>query len=56
MGSALPSLPVWASANYTWAPAVATIGGTFLLYYAVDVAGSEQECISVASATRPQGR
>ena len=55
VGNALPSLPPWATPNYTWAPAVATIGGTYLLYYAVDVAGTGQECISVASSSRPQG-
>ena len=55
VGNALPSLPAWASANYTWAPAVANIGGVFVLYYAVDVAGSGQECISAATAAQPQG-
>ncbi len=55
VGNALPSLPAWASANYTWAPSVANIGGVFVLYYAVDVAGTNQECISVATATQPQG-
>ena len=55
VGNALPSLPAWASANYTWAPAVANIGGVFVLYYAVDVAGTGQECISVATAAQPQG-
>jgi beta-xylosidase len=55
IGNALPSLPAWATANYTWAPAIASIGGTFLLYYAVDVAGSGKECISVATASQPQG-
>ena len=46
VGNALPSLPAWASANYTWAPAVAMIGGTFVLYYAVDVAGTRQRSAS----------
>ncbi len=55
VGNALPNLPAWATSNYTWAPAVAMIGGTFVLYYAVDVAGTGQECISVATAGRPQG-
>jgi beta-xylosidase len=55
VGNALPNLPAWASANYTWAPAVAEIGGVFVLYYAVDVAGTGQECISVATAAQPQG-
>lgn len=55
IGNALPSLPGWAAANYTWAPSVAEIGGNFLLYYAVDVAGSGTECISVATASQPRG-
>ena len=55
VGSALPSLPAWAQSHYTWAPAVAMIGGSFVLYYAANVAGSGKECISVATATRPQG-
>lgn len=55
VGNALPSLPAWASADYTWAPSVTNIGGVFVLYYAVDVAGTNQECISAATATQPQG-
>ncbi|MGO9854929.1 MAG: glycoside hydrolase family 43 protein [Acidimicrobiales bacterium] len=55
VGNALPSLPAWAAANYTWAPSLALIDGSFLLYYAVDVAGSGTECISVATASQPQG-
>ena len=55
VGNALPSLPAWATADYTWAPAVAMIGGTFILYYAVNVAGTADECISVATATQPEG-
>src|SRR5208283_4760486 len=55
VGNALPSLPAWAEPYYTWAPAVAEIGGTFVLYYAVNVTGGGEECISVATATEPQG-
>jgi hypothetical protein len=55
VGNALPSLPAWASANFTWAPAVAKIHGKFFLYYAVDVAGNGGECISVATSTVPEG-
>ncbi len=55
VGNALPSLPGWAKAHYTWAPAVAEIGGSFVMYYAANVTGSAKECISVASATQPQG-
>ena len=55
VGNALPRLPSWAEPDYTWAPSVAAIGGSYLLYYAADVAGSGEECISVATATGPQG-
>jgi Glycosyl hydrolases family 43 len=55
VGNALPRLPAWASANFTWAPAVALIHGKFVLYYAADVAGSGNECISVATSRAPQG-
>jgi hypothetical protein len=55
VGNALPNLPAWATPDDTWAPGVAMIAGTFVLYYAVDVAGTGKECISVATAGRPQG-
>ena len=50
--------PAWATPDETWAPAVVQIGTTFVLYYAVRVAGpggGGAECISVATATQPQG-
>ncbi len=55
VGNALPSLPAWAAPDYSWAPSVAFIGGTFVLYYAADVAGTQDECISAATASQPQG-
>ena len=57
VGNALPSLPAWAAPDATWAPAVALIGGAYVLYYAALVAGpgGGEECISVATATQPQG-
>lgn len=55
IGNALPSLPAWAAPDNTWAPAVAMIAGNFVLYYAADVAGGTKECISVATASQPQG-
>jgi Glycosyl hydrolases family 43 len=56
-GNALPQLPSWATPDATWAPGVALIGGNVLLYYAAEVAGpgGGEECISVATATQPQG-
>jgi len=57
VGNALPTLPSWAAPNGTWSPAVVQLGGTFLLYYAAIEPSFEgnYECISVATATRPQG-
>ncbi len=57
LGDALPSLPAWATPDETWAPAVQQFGATFVLYYAVRVAapGGGDECLSVATATQPQG-
>jgi len=57
VGNALPDLPGWAAPDATWAPAVAQIGGAYVLYYAADVAGpgGGEECISAATAAQPQG-
>ena len=55
VGNALPQLPSWATAFYTWAPSVAFIGGKYDLYYAVDPTGSTTECISVATSSSPLG-
>lgn len=55
IGDALPDLPAWAQRGWTWAPAVLSTGGRFLLYYTVREPRSERACISVASASRPEG-
>jgi Glycosyl hydrolases family 43 len=55
VGNALPALPAWATPDDTWAPSVAEVNGQFLMYYAVDVAISGTECISVATSSSPQG-
>ncbi|MGO8863880.1 MAG: glycoside hydrolase family 43 protein [Acidimicrobiales bacterium] len=57
VGNALPTLPAWAEPGRTWAPSVLQIGSIFVLYYAAVVAGPSggEECISVATATQPQG-
>jgi hypothetical protein len=57
VGNALPTLPPWAKSGGTWAPSILQIGSTFVLYYAAVVAGpgGGEECISVATATQPQG-
>lgn len=53
VGDALPQLASWATPGYTWAPSVIDDNGTFLLYYTV--ATYLTQCISVATATQPQG-
>jgi hypothetical protein len=57
VGNALPGLPGWATPDATWAPGVMQVGAAFNLYYAAKVAGpgGGEECISVATATQPQG-
>ena len=55
VADALPTLPAWAAPHDTWAPAVAQFGGKFLLFYAAKVAGTGEECISVATAHQPEG-
>jgi beta-xylosidase len=55
IGNALPALPSWAKPDDTWAPSVTRVKGAFLMYYAVDVASTGTECISVATARSPQG-
>lgn len=52
----LPTLPSWAQAGYTWAPAVLPLGGTDLMYYTVRETASGRQCVSVASSqTGPRG-
>ncbi|MGH9018687.1 MAG: glycoside hydrolase family 43 protein, partial [Acidimicrobiales bacterium] len=53
-GDALPALPSWARPGTTWAPAVLHLKHTYLLYYTVATTARTQ-CLSVATARRPQG-
>jgi beta-xylosidase len=55
LGDALPALPAWAGPGYTWAPAVAPVADRFVLYYTVRHAASGRQCISVATASTPEG-
>lgn len=55
VGNALPSLPGWAKPNETWAPSVTRVNGTYLMYYTADFAPSGTQCVSVATASAPQG-
>jgi hypothetical protein len=54
-GDALPTLASWAAPGDTWAPAVISLKRTYVLYYTAALAGTKTQCISVATARRPQG-
>jgi beta-xylosidase len=55
VGDALPRLPSWSSPGFVWGPAVLARGGTFLLFYATQVAANGRQCISEAISVLPQG-
>ncbi len=55
LGDALPALPSWAQRGNTWAPAVIQIGDRFVMYYTVREPSRARQCISVATASAPQG-
>jgi len=52
---ALPHLPAWSTGGAVWAPSVLRRGRTFVLYYATTHAASGLQCISRATADRPEG-
>jgi beta-xylosidase len=52
---ALPELPSWAGRGHTWAPAVLPRRRGYVLYYTVRHRASGRQCISVATATHPEG-
>jgi beta-xylosidase len=53
----LPALPVWAAPEpgFTWAPAVLTRASSYVLYYTTRDRASGFQCISRATAARPEG-
>ncbi len=54
---ALPDMPVWARAGFTWAPEVTTFDGgkTYLMYYVARDIASNRQCIGLATAATPLG-
>jgi hypothetical protein len=54
-GDALPTLASWATPGQTWAPSVIHLKRSYVLYYTVASAASKVQCISVATAKKPQG-
>ncbi len=55
LGDALTNLPSWASTGFTWAPGVLAIGSRYVMFYTAAVHLTGQDCISVATATKPEG-
>jgi beta-xylosidase len=55
IADALPTLPAWASPGNTWAPAVVSRPGRYLLYYTTTETASGRQCISVATSATPAG-
>ena len=55
VGDALPELPSWAATGRTWAPVVLRRGDHYVLYYTVREPRSDRQCISIATARRPEG-
>lgn len=54
-GDALGPLPAWAGKGRTWAPAVLSRNGGFILYYTVREAFTGRQCISRGSASAVTG-
>ncbi len=52
---ALPVLGAWASPGFTWAPGVAHVGSTWVLWYTAMQTSSQRQCIGRATATSPLG-
>ncbi|MDP8994615.1 MAG: glycoside hydrolase family 43 protein [Pseudomonadota bacterium] len=52
---ALPVLPGWATAGFTWAPEVLPLGGRFILYFTARHSRTSQQCIGAAVSADPRG-
>jgi beta-xylosidase len=52
---AMPALPAWARAGYTWAPEVIRIGQGYNLYFTARDRESGRQCVGVATAADPRG-
>ncbi len=54
-GDALPTLPLWSEPGRTWSPGVVLLDGRYLMFYATEVTGTGQQCISTATSSAPTG-
>ncbi|MDQ3642751.1 MAG: glycoside hydrolase family 43 protein [Actinomycetota bacterium] len=55
LGNALPELPKWAAAGFTWSPSVLERDGRYVLFYTVRHREAGLQSISTAVADRPDG-
>jgi beta-xylosidase len=55
LGDALPRLPGWANAGFTWSPSVLPRPSGYVLYYTARHRASDRQAISVATGARPDG-
>jgi Glycosyl hydrolases family 43 len=55
VGDALPTLPLWSKWGRTWSPGVVSLNGQYVMFYATEVAGTGQQCISTATSSSPAG-
>lgn len=52
---AMPVLPPWARAGFTWAPEVLRTSGGFVLYFTARHAASGLQCVGAATSQDPRG-
>jgi GH43 family beta-xylosidase len=53
--NALPALPPWATAGFTWSPDVHQFGSTYVLYFTAHIDALQEECIGDATSSSPAG-
>lgn len=53
--TALPSVPSWQEPDTQWAPAVYRFAGRYVLFYAAQHRTGREWCLSVATASDPEG-
>ncbi len=52
---ALPTLPPWAGAGFTWAPDIHRFGSTYVLYFTASLKKTGEECIGSSVSSSPTG-
>lgn len=52
---AMPQVAAWTSTGMVWAPEVATVGESYLMYYTTAGPGGYRQSISIATAEDPHG-